>query len=114
MVQARETYLNSKYRSNPSMRIRINYFGHFRIKFHKRYENIHLSKNANLQDLLILLIERYGETFKNYVFNPSDPGLKDDVLLNINNIPSSQLKGLKTKLNNQDEIVFMPLFTGGG
>ena len=96
------------------MMIRISYFGHFRIKFHKRSENIQISKNANLHDLLSFLIERYGETFKSSVFNPSDTRIKDDVLLNINNIPSSQLNGLKTKLNNEDEIAFMPLFTGGG
>jgi len=96
------------------MRIQINYFGHFRMKFHKRSENIQMSKNANLYDLLLFLIERYGEIFKIYVFDPSDTSIKNDVLLNINDTPSSQLKGLKTKLNNADEIAFMPLFSGGG
>lgn len=96
------------------MWIRINYYGHFRTKFHKRSEKIQLSKNANLYDLLLLLIERYGETFKIYIFNPSDTGIKDDVLLSINDVPYSQLKALNTKLNNADEIAFMPLFSGGG
>jgi len=73
-----------------------------------------MSKNANLYDLLLFLIERYGEIFKIYVFDPSDTSIKNDVLLNINDTPSSQLKGLKTKLNNADEIAFMPLFSGGG
>ena len=96
------------------MRIRINYFGHFRIKFHKRSEDVQMSKNATLYDLLSFLMERYGELFKIYVFGPSDTDIKDDVLLNINGVPSSQLKGLKTKLSNGDEADLMPLFSGGG
>jgi MoaD family protein len=96
------------------MLIRIRYFGHFRMKFQKRSEEVQMSKNATLYNLLISLIAKYGESFKLHIFNPSSTGLSDDVLLNINGVPSSQLKGLKTKLNNGDEIDIMPLFSGGG
>lgn len=96
------------------MRIRINYFGHFRITFHKRSEDIQMSKNATLYDLLSFLIERYDDLFKNYVFDPENTGIKDDVLLNINGVPSNLLKGLKTKLSNGDKVNLMPLFSGGG
>jgi molybdopterin converting factor small subunit len=84
------------------------------MKFNKRSEEIQISKNATLYDLLISLIARYGDSFKIYVFNPSNTGVSDDVLLNINGVPSSQLKGLKTRLNNGDEVALMPLFSGGG
>lgn len=96
------------------MRIRINYFGPFRIAFHKRSEVVQMSKNATLYDLLSFLIERYDELFKNYVFDPENTGIKDDVLLNINGVPSNLLKGLKTKLSNGDKVNLMPLFSGGG
>lgn len=96
------------------MMIRINYFGHFRIKFNKRSEEVQISKNATLYDLMISLMATYGDAFKIYVFNPSNTGVSDDVLVNINGVPSSQLKGLKTKLNNGDEVTLMPLFSGGG
>jgi molybdopterin converting factor small subunit len=73
-----------------------------------------MSKNATLYDLLSFLIERYDELFKNYVFDPENTGIKDDVLLNINGVPSNLLKGLKTKLSNGDKVNLMPLFSGGG
>jgi molybdopterin converting factor small subunit len=73
-----------------------------------------MSKNATLYDLLSFLIERYDELFKNYVFDPENTGIKDDVLLNINGVPSNLLKGLKTKLSNGDNVNLMPLFSGGG
>jgi MoaD family protein len=96
------------------MRIRINYFGHFRQTFHKRSEEVQIAKNATLHDLLSFLSERSGELFKSYVFDPTNTGLKEDVLLNINGIPSHQLKGLKTQLSNGDQVNLMPLFSGGG
>ena len=96
------------------MLIRVKYFGHFQMNFKKRSEEVQLSKNATLYDLLSSLIVRYGELFKSHIFNPSTTELIDDVLLNINGIPSSQLEGLKTKLSNGDKVDIMPLFSGGG
>lgn len=96
------------------MRIRINYFGHFRTAFHKRSEEVQMPKNTNLYDLLSFLSERNGEQFKSYVFDAVNTGIKDDVLLNINGIPSNLLNGLKTQLSNGDQVNIMPLFSGGG
>jgi len=84
------------------------------MEFRKRSEDVQLSKKARLHDLLLCLAERYGEKFKIYVFDPSNTDVKEDVLLNVNGVPSRQLQGLGTKLNNGDEVAFMPLFSGGG
>jgi MoaD family protein len=96
------------------MLIQVKYFGHFQMKFKKRSEEVQMSKNATLSDLLSSLIVRYGEFLKIHLFNPSTTELTDDVLLNINGIPSNQLNGLKTKLTNGDKVDIMPLFSGGG
>ena len=96
------------------LKIRVNYFGVFRLSFGKRFEDLEIKDNSNLLDLITLLIERYGEAFRENIFNPSGDDLRDDVLLNINGKPSRQLQGLNTKLDNSDEVGFMPIFSGGG
>lgn len=96
------------------LKIQVNYFGVFRMSFGKRFEDLEIANNSNLLDLITLLTERYGEEFKENVFHPSGDDLRDDILLNINGKPSRQLQGLYTKLNNNDEVGFMPIFSGGG
>jgi molybdopterin converting factor small subunit len=84
------------------------------MSFGKRFEDLEITNNSDLLDLITLLIEKYGEEFRENIFSPSGDNLRDDVLLNINGKPSRQLQGLYTKLNNKDEVGFMPIFSGGG
>ncbi len=96
------------------MRVRVNYFGLYRMEFSKRSEDVQLSKKARLYDLLQYLAEKYGDKFRVHVFDSSNGDVKEDVLLSVNSMPSRQLNGLETELNNGDEVAFMPLFSGGG
>ncbi len=96
------------------MRVHISYFGQYRLEFKKRSETIQLSEKATLVDLLKKLAEKYGETFKIYVFDASNPALNQNVLLTINDASFRRLQGLDTPLNHGDRVAFMPLFSGGG
>ncbi len=96
------------------MRVHISYFGHYRLEFKKRSETIQLSEKATLVDLLKKLAEKYGETFKIYVFDASNPAVNQNVLLTINDASFRRLQGLDTPLNHGDRVAFMPLFSGGG
>ena len=110
-----DTRNNAHYeKEGPSMRVHISYFGHYGLEFKKRSETIQLSQEAPLVDLLRKLAERYGETFKIYVFDPSKPAVNQNVLLTVNDTSFRRLQGLDTLLNNGDRIAFMPLFSGGG
>jgi len=96
------------------MRIHVSYFGHYGLEFNKRSETIQLSETAKLFDLLLRLVERYGERFRVYVFDPSKPTVNQNVLLTVNDASFRRLQGLDTPLNNGDRVAFMPLFSGGG
>ena len=84
------------------------------MSFGKRFEDLEMQNNSIILDLITLLTERYGEEFRENVFRPSEDDLRDDIILNINGKPSRQLQGLYTELNNNDEVGFMPIFSGGG
>jgi len=96
------------------MRVHVSYFGHYGLEFQKRSETIQLSEKATLVDLLRKLAERYGEAFKVYVFDASNPAVNQNVLLTVNDASFRRLQGLDTPLNNGDRIAVMPLFSGGG
>ena len=96
------------------MRIHVSYFGHYGLKFKKRSETIQLSEKATLGELLRKLAEKYGETFRVYVFDASNPAVNQNVLLTVNDASFRRLQGLDTPLNNGDRIAVMPLFSGGG
>lgn len=96
------------------MRVQIKYFGFLKMDFHKKSENVQLPEKTKLFDLLLLLAERYGKKFKEYVFDPSGSAIKEWVVVLVNGKPSRQLQGLVTELNSGDLVAVMPIVSGGG
>ena len=96
------------------MRVEIKYFGFLKTDFHKNSENVQLPEKTKLVDLLLLLAERYGQKFKEYVFDSSGSAIKKWVVVLVNGKPSGQLQGLVTELNSGDLVEVMPIVSGGG
>jgi len=96
------------------MKVRVSYYGSLRMKFNAAYEDILLSKGDRLHDLFLHLAGRHGELFKSFVFDPAETEERKDVLVNINDLPASQMRGLETELKDGDQVDILPLFTGGG
>ncbi len=67
-----------------------------------------------LHDLFVCLVDRYGEVFRAYVFDPVGTEVKRDILVNINDKPIRRMQGLGTRLSDGDQIDILPLFAGGG
>jgi molybdopterin converting factor small subunit len=96
------------------MRVRIKYFGLLRSRFQRDPEEADLSEGARLRDLFSYLTDRHGEEFVVNVFNPTEKGIREDVLVNLNDVPVRQMKGLDTELSEGDQIDILALFLGGG
>ncbi len=96
------------------MRVRVSYYGSLRMKFNAASEDVLLSKGARLRDLFLHLASRYGELFKSYVLDPAGTEVRKDVLVNVNDLPARQIRGLETELKEGDQVDILPLFTGGG
>ncbi len=96
------------------MRVRVCFFGFLRQKFPEGSEDVDISEGTKLRDLFVCLLEGYGERFQAYIFDPVKTEVKRDILVNVNDRPIHQMRGLGTELNNGDQVDILPLFAGGG
>ena len=96
------------------MKVTVDYLGSIKQTLGlKQAEQIVLKNDASVRDLLFLLAEKYGEPFQKAVYEPKGLDLKPHHILSINGLLLNQLNGIKTKLNDGDRIILMPVVSGG-
>ena len=96
------------------MNVTIEYLGYIKKKLGvERSEIIRLNKKASVYDLLILLSKKYGDPFRKAVYDPKDLELKPYHMISVNGLLLNQLNGLKTELNDNDQVILMPIVSGG-
>ncbi len=66
---------------------------------------------TTVQGLLETMMYRYGDSWKEHVFD--DKGLKPDVVVLVNGLNIQQMEGLSTSLAAVDRIDILPMFEGG-
>ncbi len=94
------------------MEITVRYFTVLRELTRKKLEKLEIKEDSTLEDMLALLVKRYGESFERYVSSGrTKKGLPMVYLLNGQDI--AQFDGLKTKLHNGDTVAVMPPIAGG-
>jgi molybdopterin converting factor small subunit len=94
--------------------VTIEYLGYIKKKLGvERSEIISLDNKSSVYDLLILLSKKYGDPFRKAVFDPKDLELKPYHMISVNGLLLNQLKGLKTELNGNDQVILMPIVSGG-
>lgn len=94
------------------MEITVHYFAVLRKLTGKRQEKIKIKEDSTLEDVLAVLVEKYGERFKQYISPPKGKKGLQLVLL-INNQDSNQLNGLKATLKDGDTLSLVLPITGG-
>lgn len=96
------------------MNITVEYLGYIKEKLGiEKSEVIHLNDKASVHELLILLANKYGKSFKKSVYDPLDLELKPYHMVSVNGLLLNQLNGMKTKLNDNDRVILMPIVSGG-
>jgi MoaD family protein len=95
------------------MNIKLRYLGSIGVMLGRKEEEIEVSDAASMLDLLLKLTARYGEKFKEEVFESGCADLKAGYVALVNGIPIGRLKGVRTKLNPDDTIILMPTVSGG-
>ena len=94
------------------MEITVRYFTVLREVTKKRQEIIKIKQNSTLEDMLTLLVRKYGANFERYVSSGRETkGLQLILLLNDQDV--TQLSGFKTQLHNGDIVAVMPPVAGG-
>ena len=96
------------------MKVTVDYLGSIKQTLElKQPEQVQLKDDASLVDLLSILAEKHGDSFKKSVYEPKDTDLKPYYILSLNGEMLNQLKGLETPLKDGDHLTFLPVVTGG-
>jgi len=96
------------------LKVTVEYLGHIkRIIGLEQAEKIELKDDALVTDLLFLLAEKHGESFRKTIYEPSGLDLKSNFILTVNGLLLNQLNGIETKLKDGDRVVLMPIVSGG-
>lgn len=66
---------------------------------------------STVEALLFSLLRRYGDSWKERVFDGRN--LTADVIVMVNGINISRIRGVSTPLSPQDRIDIFPMFEGG-
>ena len=74
--------------------------------------NISLPRKNSVRDLIAILVERYGDNFKEFMLSPENR-LQKYVVVLVNGRGVGILNGLETMLREGDSILIMPAVGGG-
>ena len=96
------------------MFVKVKYFGHLGVALEKKEEDVEVSSEATISELLGRLADTYGESFKEEVYEPRHKKVKEGFIATVNGIALGQLDGIRTKLKDGDYVTLFPLLAGGG
>ena len=92
------------------MKIKVSYLDRLRRLTKKNVETIELLEGSNVDDLLKVLLKKYGREFKNYVYDEGG-AVKPYIQFFING--RSVVRDTETELKDTDELAIV-FATGGG
>jgi molybdopterin synthase sulfur carrier subunit len=96
------------------LKVTVEYLGHIkRIIDAEQAEQVELKDDALVADLLFLLAEKHGKSFRKAIYEPKGLDLKSNFILTVNGLLLNQLNGIETKLKDGDHVVLMPIVSGG-
>jgi MoaD family protein len=95
------------------LKVKIHYLGLVRTYTNKNQEEVELKDGAPLSELLDKLAASFGTQFSNDIYAIGARDVKPMFTVMVNGIVIGQLGGVDTKLKSGDEIILMPLMTGG-
>ncbi len=95
------------------MQIRVQYLGLVRRKVGEKEEEFEIREGASLSDLLDEMAKAHQQNLKGLLDAEKGNIIDPTYIVTINGILADQLKGMKTKLHNGDEVALMTLIGGG-
>jgi molybdopterin synthase sulfur carrier subunit len=95
------------------MRVKIQYLGLVKIYTNRIQDELVLEEGTLLSNLLDKLAATFGKPFNPEVYDPAKKEVKPTFMVLLNGIVIGQLDGVNTRLKDGDNVVLMPLVTGG-
>ena len=95
------------------MKVKVHYLGFIRKLINRSEEEFELEEDTSLSGLLNKIAGIYGKPFKKEVYEPGLSDMKIGFVVTVNGILMGQLNGMKTELNDGDNVILMSLMSGG-
>ncbi len=95
------------------MALTVKFIGALRHVTGNRQVKLECTQNFSIKDLILQLTVDKPQLKANLINQQTDGALKTNALILINDREISVLNGLDTKLDDGDEIVFIPVVHGG-
>lgn len=95
------------------LKIKIQYFAIVREIVGRRQEILDLDPDMTVIDLLELLATRYGEKFRQYIFDPNTRKPKPYLQFLVNEESIAGLEGFSTTLSDNSTFAIIPPVGGG-
>lgn len=96
------------------IKVKVRYFTTLRELAQRAIEEFELKDDAILKDLLEVVALKYGDEARRYLYINDDQKTIDPSLrILINGVDSKMLKGLETRLNDEDIVAIIPPIGGG-
>jgi len=96
-----------------SIRVKVRYFTTLRELAQRAIEEFELKDNAILRDLLEIVALKYGDEARQYLYVDDQKTIDPSLRILINGMDSKMLKGLETRLNDEDVVAIIPPIGGG-
>ena len=96
------------------MKLKVKYLGPVALMVKKREEELEVSSEASIHELLRKLSSLYGKEFESEVLEDDGDNIRTGMAVTVNGKVIGQLDGLRTRLKMGDTIALLPLFLGGG
>jgi molybdopterin converting factor small subunit len=74
---------------------------------------IRTENDVRVIDVLNLLAEKYGKSFRDYVFRPKTREINSYLIFSINGVNVSSIKGTKTQIEDGNELLILSAAGGG-
>jgi MoaD family protein len=95
------------------MKITIHTILEIRQALGQRLIEVDLPKDSTVEDLLGYMKERWGEKLNSHLFHPDDGKVLDHLRIMVNGQTIRFLGGMDMLLKESDEVLIMPLVSGG-
>jgi len=95
------------------LKVNVQFFAAVRELVGLREETLELPNGGTVKNLLDLLVERHGQSLRNYIYDPKSDELRRSLQILVGDKPTSALNGLSTELTDGCVLAIIPPVGGG-